>query len=172
MVRDFYFVIAKLFSLFPQPPTTTTFTRKPFRCDTRCEVLFLGTPQAYPVSGFYCPLHSHQKSKLDFGVYLTPPDPTLESHLTRRTSYVSPERHLGVEMLKVPDLRGTVKNGIKGGSIVDWLVEKKSLKEDALAPTLGRMLEQGVLVPCDPKAQGPFKKNAEYRVIDTFKVPK
>ena len=78
-------------------------------------------------------------------------------------------------MLKVPDLRGTVKSGVKGGTILDWLVEKKGLKEDALALTLGRMLEQGVLVPSTPDVKGKggasFKKSLEYRIIDISNSP-
>ena len=126
----------------------------------------VGSVSGYPVVGFYCPLHIHQKAKLEVGLYLAPPDPTLEEHL-RRGSYVTPERHLGTEMLKVPDLRGTVKSGVKGGQFLDWLEEKKGLKEEATQLTMARLLQQGVLVPTNMELKGkPFSKKGEYRLVE------
>jgi hypothetical protein len=70
-------------------------------------------------------------------------------------------------MLKVPDLRGTVKSGVKGGQFLDWLEEKKGLKEEATQLTMARLLQQGVLVPTNMELKGkPFSKKGEYRLVE------
>jgi hypothetical protein len=135
-------------------------------CDQRCEVLGVSAPDGYPVVGHYCPLHSFQRPRVGPGrMFLV--DSGLETHLKRRTSYVSSERVLGDEMARAPALRGTKSTnfGVTGADLVRWISENKGITGEALLLTLTRLLEQGVVAPVDKALSGkPFSKSAEYRV--------
>ena len=132
----------------------------------RCEVTGVTPPDGYPVVGHYCPLHSFQRPRLGAGKVFQV-DAGLEAHLKRRTSYVTSERVLGDEMARAPGLRGTKSSnfGVAGLEVVRWVVENKGLSGEALSTTIGRLLEQGVVVPCDKAQAGkPFSKTADYRI--------
>jgi hypothetical protein len=132
----------------------------------RCEVTGVTQPDGYPVVGHYCPLHSFQRPRLGAG-RIFQVDAGLEAHLRRRTSYVTSERVLGDEMARAPALRGTKSSGfgVLGADMARWVAEGKGLSGEALATTLGRLLAQGIVAPCDKALAGqPFAKTALYRV--------
>ncbi len=132
----------------------------------RCEVTGVTQPDGYPVVGHYCPLHSFQRPRLGPG-RIFQVEAGLEAHLRRRTSYVTSERVLGDEMARAPGLRGTKSSGfgVPGSDLARWVAENKGLAGEALAVTIGRLLGQGVVVPCDKALAGqPFAKATLYRI--------
>ena len=131
----------------------------------RCEVLGATPPDGYPVVGHYCPLHGFQRPRMVGNVVIV--DPSVEPHLQRRTSYVTSERVLGEEMARAPALRGTKSSNfcVQGKDVVKWLEENKSLAGEGLVRTLGRLLEQGIVLPADKALAGkPFTKTADYKI--------
>jgi hypothetical protein len=139
------------------------------RCDRRCEATTAVEPPGYPVMGFYCMMHGYQKPRQspDGGLEIAT---EVEQHLRRRTSFVAPESNIAAEMAKSVGLvrdRPGQPRAAAGNSLLQWLMERKGLDEDA-AMEMGARL---VALEClQPLAGAPAKgfsadKTALYRVV-------
>lgn len=138
-------------------------------CGRRCESSSPDIPVGYPAVGFYCSLHSYQKPRNNADGTLTFESPPVEEHTRRRTSFVSPESQIAVELVKSPGIirdRGAgVPKSATGSAIFDWLVQSRKLDAAAATACAARMLTQGILVPMGDASRGFLAtKDALYRV--------
>jgi hypothetical protein len=122
------------------------------------------------VFGFYCALHGYQKPRQNTDSTLAISEPVFEQHLRRRTSFVAPESMIAAEMSKSPGLirdRPGAPRSAGGPAILEWLMQRRSLTEQAAMATASRMLALEILQPVPPTPENVFKadKSAVYRVV-------
>lgn len=137
-------------------------------CGRRCEAVDTAAPAQYPHSGFYCGLHSYQKPKVLPDGAMAFESEAIEQHVRRRTSFVAPEAAVAGELMAAPGLvrdRPGAPSSVTALGVINWLMERRSLSEDAAKAYAQRMVALEVLLPVSgAKAFNAADRNSLYRV--------
>lgn len=138
-------------------------------CNRRCEAVDVAQPAQYPHSGFYCGLHAYQKPKVLPDGALSFESPAIEEHIRRRTSFVAPEAAVAGELMSAPGLvrdRPGAPQSVTALGLLNWLMERRSLNEEAAKAYAQRMVALDILVPVSgtTKVFNSTDRNSVYRV--------